>query len=115
MSAFDDRKKIADSLNVEAGVTQKAERARRERSSTDRRGEQVAPVMAGCVTQIAFADTHVSGGWVCVCVCRVCVRVCVCVCACVRVCVCACACVRVYVCMCVCVCVCVYVCVRVCV
>ena len=89
MSAFDDRKKIADSLNVEAGVTQKAERARRERSSTDRRGEQVAPVMAGCVTQIAFADTHVSGG--CVCVFVVCV--CVCVCACVRVCVCACECV----------------------
>jgi len=62
MSAIDDRKKIADSLNVEAGVTQKAERGRREKSSTDRRGEQVAPVMAGCVTQIAFADTHVSGG-----------------------------------------------------
>lgn len=65
MSAIDDRRKIADSLNVEAGVTQKAERGRREKSSTDRRGEQVAPVMAGCVTQIAFADTHVSGGCVC--------------------------------------------------
>ncbi len=120
----DDRKKIAQSLNVEAGIRDNSARRRkgtgqaiRHRAASEplsgavdttlSEEGQAPPELAGYVSCLTFAETHVfSGVCVCVCVC-VCMHVCVCVC------VCACVCVRV--CACVCVCVCACVCVRVCV
>ena len=72
MSAVDDRKIIADTLNLES-AQKKGRGIRRTNtqpsSSTSPlhqgRGEQVAPELAGYVTCLTFADTHSSGVFVC--------------------------------------------------
>ena len=73
MSAVDDRKIIADTLNLESESAQKKGRGIRRTntqpsSSTSPlhqgRGEQVAPELAGYVTCLTFADTHSSGVFV---------------------------------------------------
>ena len=95
MDGASDRRKIAQTLNREAGMKERGGGARargagrqrvnsepasgmNERSQSPLGSDQVPPEMMGVVTHLTFAETYVSGEWVwpvncchfyCVCVC----------------------------------------------